>query len=301
TSYLYVGDEPVYLNPEDGSGNYGGISTYYTAESIGPAIYAGLCARAAEPEQMQFITKPEISTEATEFVKHRMHVSQISEDFRDDGRYLYKDWVIDPRCNTEENGCIIFIKSEGFVNVVLPDEEGYVEFYAEKEERYCQMYAFYNFSANSSSTTRVDQTGIVAADSFTDYYTAVSLPDTGVVLTNVPEREYILSFTSVPEEYIKPENMTLNIENELGIQTVEIILEDKFTLGDADCDGDIDLNDAVLVLTHYAGVSAELEPKLSDAQLAAADVNADGNVNLADASAILSYYSKQASGLKPQW
>ena len=301
TSYLYMGDEPVYLNPEDGIGSYCGISTYYTAESIGPVIYAGLCERDAEPEQKQFITKPEISTEATEFVKHRMHVSQISEDFRDDGRYLYKDWVIDPRCNTEENGCIIFIKSEGFINVVLPDENGFVEFYAEKEERYCETYIFFNFSANSSSTTRVDQTGIVATDSFTDYYTAVSLPDTGVVLTNVPAREYTLSFTSVPDDYKMPEKMTLNIEDTQGVQTIEIILQEKYTMGDIDIDGDVDLADAVLALSHYASVCAGTSSPLNVAQQVLADVNMDGNINLMDTSAILSFYAKSAAGLTPEW
>ena len=301
TSYLYMDDEPVYLNPEDGSGNYGDVSTYYTAESFGPAIYAGLCARDSEPEQKQFITKPEISTEAAEFVKHRMHVSQISEDFRDDGRYLYKDWVIDPRCNTAENGCIIFIKSEGFVNVVLPDEDGYVEFYVEKEERYCETYIFFNFSSTSSSTTRVEYAGIVAADSFTDYYTAVSLPDTGVVLTNVPAREYTLSFTSVPYGYELPENVKINLEDQLGIQTVEIILQEKNTTGDIDIDGDVDVDDALLALSHYASDCAGTSSPLNTAQQVLADVNMDGNINLVDASAILSFYAKNAAGLTPEW
>ena len=299
-AYMFVGDEPLYLNPTDGTGNYGGISTYYTESSLSPSIYADICERSADAEKNKFICNGDVCEEETEFVKYRMHLSQIDEGFNENGTYIYDDWIIDPRAGTSRGGCYVIIHSSGMINAVVPDADGYVEFYAEKNSRFCQAYTFLEHTG-SNTVTRGEYNGFVAADRFTDYYTAVSLPDTGVVLTNVPAREYTLSFDSVPYGYELPENMKINLEDQQGVQTIEIILQEKDPTGDIDIDGDVDLDDTLLALTHYAAIGSDLESPLNAAQQVIADVNMDGNIDLVDASAIIRYYAGICAGLSPQW
>ncbi len=68
--------------------------------------------------------------------------------------------------------------------------------------------------------------------------------------------------------------------------------------GDADGNGEVNIEDTIAVLTYYAGKSAGLETTLKES---AVDTNGDGEVGIDDATAILMYYAMNASGLEPEW
>ncbi len=73
-------------------------------------------------------------------------------------------------------------------------------------------------------------------------------------------------------------------------------------LGDFDGDGEISIEDAQKVLNAYAEAVAGNDPKLTDAQKAAADVNKDGTVDVTDAQFILMYYVENSvSGNPTAW
>lgn len=71
--------------------------------------------------------------------------------------------------------------------------------------------------------------------------------------------------------------------------------------GDVDGDGNIDVSDAVAVLTEYARIAAGNEAQFNPAQKKSADVNGDGMIDVSDAVGILVYYAKQAAGQTPSF
>lgn len=75
----------------------------------------------------------------------------------------------------------------------------------------------------------------------------------------------------------------------------------EYGRGDTDLDGDIDLEDAALILSIYAMKAVGITPELSADSIAASDINEDGATNLDDAAAVLSYYAQKAAGLEPSW
>lgn len=77
--------------------------------------------------------------------------------------------------------------------------------------------------------------------------------------------------------------------------------EVEWMLGDADQNGEIQVEDAVLVLQTYAQQSAGLEVTLTDDVFRAMDVDGDGVIAVEDAVAILTYYAKTCAGLNPEW
>ena len=88
---------------------------------------------------------------------------------------------------------------------------------------------------------------------------------------------------SAAEKYAK--------ENGLGF------VEFDFMYGDINADGDVNANDACLVLAEYArSVTDDMKSSFDEAQTARADVNDDLEVNAVDACVILSYYAYISSG-----
>lgn len=75
------------------------------------------------------------------------------------------------------------------------------------------------------------------------------------------------------------------------------------TLGDANGDTMISVEDAVLVLTYYAKQSAGLQPDTGAEFLNIQNGDVDGNgvISVEDAVLILTYYAKQSAGLSPDW
>lgn len=95
---------------------------------------------------------------------------------------------------------------------------------------------------------------------------------------------------------------------------------DDIVTGDPDGSGDVNIDDAVNVLSYYArnaagieNVTIRLAAESAAAEedysyraaemtaLAAADVNKDGQLDLDDAACILSYYANKAAGNAPDW
>ena len=68
--------------------------------------------------------------------------------------------------------------------------------------------------------------------------------------------------------------------------------------GDVDEDGNVMVEDAVLILTAYARSSAGLQSQLSDRQKIAADYNQDGSIQVEDAVSVLTYYARRSAGLE---
>ncbi len=66
--------------------------------------------------------------------------------------------------------------------------------------------------------------------------------------------------------------------------------------GDADSSGTVDLDDAVLILQHYANTAAGISPASADTDLM--DVNGSGTVDLDDAVEVLTIYAETAAGLR---
>lgn len=81
-----------------------------------------------------------------------------------------------------------------------------------------------------------------------------------------------------------------------------VIAEAETMLGDVNCDGTVNLDDATMVLTIYASIAAGLPmDSYTEAEIAAADVDGNGMAGLSDATAVLSYYAQNAAGLDPSW
>lgn len=300
TGYLLINGEPVYINPADDTTGYGAVQ-YIDVGSFSDSMYAGLCEPGTVPDKGFSAYRPYLSVPNSEYIKVRCHIKEFSDEFADNGTIAPYDYLVDPRNNTENAQCIILITSGGMVNAVIPDENGYIEFYADKSERFARLGCYGSCSGAGVSGSFSRSGSYVAAECYTGNFTAVTLPDTGVVLSEVPAGEYTLSFSSIPEGYRNPGDVSFTVEEKTGIQTVEIILHEGFTLGDVDDNGKIEINDASLTLAEYARIGAGLEPQFSDVQLLASDINLNGKADINDATSILTYYAKQASGLEPTW
>lgn len=301
--YLLVNNQPVYINAGDGSAAYGDIRYIDVGELTVP-LYAGICESGVVPTSgftLSTVAGLVISNEKAEYIKVRCHIREFSEDFAENGSILHSDLYFDPRHNTSSKKIIIFVVSGGMINAVIPDENGYIEFYADKKDRFSRMVYFATYSGEGFGGSFGADGTYIAADAYTANYTAVTLPDTGLVLSKVPAGEYTLTFSNISEDYRTPEPVSFTVEEKEGIQEVEIILQQGYTLGDVDDDGNIDINDAALVLSEYAGITAGLEPKFSKNELLAADINESGSADIDDAMKILEYYANKSAGLETPW
>lgn len=304
TSYMIKDDidtgEVVYFAPEGDDSVYGNV----TYQSIDSGIYLGVCPKNTIPDTDTYYPHSSVypykHSLTTEYILKKVHISELYDFvvspkeesyFLNDGTFVYDDYLFNPRENTADAYMSIMIVSGAMISNVIPDEDGFVEFYLEKGDREYDMYISAISTASNAELSFKSHSQGICADSLTFSYQSAMLPDNGAVYTNLPAGEYTLSISDLPEEYRVPEDITVTVANATGVQTVEIILEDKYTLGDIDGDGDIDLDDAILALSHYAAIGASLSSPLTEEQLAVADTNGDGEADLTDASNILSYYA----------
>ena len=307
TGCLLINDTAIYMNPENDTSQYGTV-TVYTVDGYVSSAYSGLCKPGTEVTQLDDFSSgsscahPDTAWDA-EYILYRTHISELSDEFRADGTFIDDDYLINPRMNTPSYRCFMLIKSGAMMNAVIPDEDGYVEFYIEKEDRKYKLEVDGSHSTygGGQTTCGVYSSGLAAdaADVYT--CTAVTLPEDGVCITDISAGEYTLTFPDLPAQYKDPGEIVLTVDDVKGVQTVEILLEPGYTLGDVNEDGVVDISDATLALTHYARTAASLSSDLTETQLLAADIDEDGVITLSDATAILTYYARYAAGLNPAW
>lgn len=300
TGYMMINGEPCYINPSDGSRTYGEVQ-YIDVGEFTDSFLIGLCKPGTVPTSGSSASRPNISEESTEYIKVRRHLSEFSDYFSADGSLNKYDYHIDPRNNTDTAHCIILIQSQGMISAVIPDEEGYIEFYAEKESTFCLLSCTAGYKAANFSSSYGVSGSCIASEAHTANYTAVKLPDTGVVLSEVPAGKYTLSFSNINEDYRNPGELTFSVEDMTGIQTVEIILQQSYPLGDVDDNGRIEINDARLALMEYARLSAGMDSLLIEKQKTAADINGNSKTEISDAAKILQYYANVSAGMDPLW
>ncbi|MGN0584534.1 MAG: hypothetical protein ACI4JD_03670 [Ruminococcus sp.] len=300
TGYLLINGEPVYINPADDTTGYGAVQ-YIDVGSFTDSMYAGLCEPGTVPDKGFSAYRPYLSMTNSEYIKVRCHIKEFSDEFADNGTIAPYDYLIDPRNNTENAQCIILITSGGMVNAVIPDENGYIEFYADKSERFARLGCYGSCSGAGVSGSFSRSGSYVAAECYNVNFTAVTLPDTGVVLSEVPAGKYTLSFSNINEDYRNPGDVTFLVVENTGIQTVEIILQQSYPLGDVDDNGRIEINDARLALMEYARLSAGMDSLLIDKQKTAADINENSKTEISDAAKILQYYANVSAGMDPLW
>lgn len=300
TGYLIINNEPVYINSSDGSAAYGDIR-YIDVGEFTSSMYSGLCESGTVPATGSTVLRPDIKEEKSEYIKVKCHIKEFSEEFAKNGTISPSDCYVDPRHNTSKGKAFILVISGGMVNAVIPDENGYIEFYADKNDRFARLDCTGTYSGAGISGSFSENGTYIAAEAYTANYTVPALPDTGVVLSEVPAGEYTLTFSNISEDYRTPDSITFAVQDKAGIQNIEITLQQGYTLGDVDDDGNIDINDAALVLSEYAGIAAGLEPKFSKNELLAADINESGSADIDDAMKILEYYAKKAAGLETPW
>ena len=70
-------------------------------------------------------------------------------------------------------------------------------------------------------------------------------------------------------------------------------LADDFVVGDVNCDNEINVDDAVGILQHYAKTAAGISESVTEELY---DVNCDNEINVDDAILLLQYYAKKAAG-----
>ncbi|MBQ8725038.1 MAG: hypothetical protein IJY74_05135, partial [Oscillospiraceae bacterium] len=314
TSYLIKDDidtgEVVYFAPDGDDSVYGNV----TYQSIDSGIYLGVCPKGTVPDTDTYYPHTSVYPYerglTTEYILKKVHISELYDFvlspeeescFMNDGTFVCDDYLFNPRENDADAYMSIMIVSGGMISNVIPDEDGYVEFYLEKGDREYDMYISAISTASNAELSFKSHSKGICADSLTFSYQSAKLPDIGAVYTNLPAGEYTLTISDLPEEYRVPEDLTVTVDSKAGVQLLEIILEDKYPLGDVNGDGAIDINDAALVLTCYAQTAADTEISLNEYQLIAADVDGDGVITILDASAILKYYAEEASGLSPSW
>ena len=246
----------------------------------------------------------------SEYVLYRMHLSDVNVNFNADAVYVYKneygEKVVDLRKETLYECATMLIVSGDMVNAVVPDDEGYITFYAVKNtRRFDGKVVYTQYFPTGEEETELKSgffiIGNYAAKRFSAGLTAPDLPETGINLINVPADTYKLTLTDIPEGYKDPGVYTIGTANRDMVQYVNIVLQSESLKGDGNEDGEVNIADATLVLTHYAQKAAGMASGFREDQLLAGDADENGNITIADATAILQYYAKQAAGLEPEW
>ena len=98
------------------------------------------------------------------------------------------------------------------------------------------------------------------------------------------------------------------ISEEITIPIEVTELDDTLDKGDVDIDGDVDIQDAYLILQYYANQAAGNTSSFSDDEEwnariinEAADIDEDSLITINDASLTLQYYANRAAGLDTTW
>ena len=154
----------------------------------------------------------------------------------------------------------------------------------------------------SSETTAATTTTTAATSAQTTTVTTTTTTAETTTATTSPRTTTAATTTTTATTSPKT-TTTVSSATETTVTTTTAQNPEKTALlGDFDGDGEISIEDAQKVLNAYAEAVAGNDPKLTDAQKAAADVNKDGEVDVTDAQFILMYYVENSvSGNPTAW
>ncbi len=179
------------------------------------------------------------SENETEYIKCRIHVSELNERFNADGTYTLpakanssgEPITFNLKNDSSSNHTAFMITSGALVNAVLPDDNGYIEFYVEKESRKYnfKMEAIYSYKKNANTTVYSSNSAagtFYYADATNITVTAPDFPETGTSLMYVPAGSYTIEADSLPDKYTLSEPMSINIIESENIQSFKVVLDD---------------------------------------------------------------------------
>lgn len=168
----------------------------------------------------------EVKSEATEYIKVRLKLSDIDSRFNEDGtvdKPRHFNFVTDDK----NNGSVLTLVSGSVVNAVVPDSQGYVEFYVEKSSRRYVILTDHIWH-DTETGTYGSGGGIVkrnfAYDKKTYDCQAIQFPKTGTNLLNVPAGNYTINLSNVPEQYDSVQT-NITVTDSQNIQQINIVLE----------------------------------------------------------------------------
>ncbi len=151
-------------------------------------------------------------------------------------------------------------------------------------------------SATTATTVSTSNTPDSGNTTLPTTYYSTTFPTTSHSTTTAPPHTTMTTTsTTVPTGTITPAGTTATTGTTAQPETGR-------HNADTNGDGDIDLDDAVRVLTVYSCSAVGLTPEgMTEEQAAYADADGNGTVTLDDAVKILTYYSMKAAGLQPSW
>lgn len=249
---------------------------------------------------------PEYQKTETEYVKWTMNLSEIFKgtdypSFNSDGTFSWDGKTFDFRQDKKYTSCMLTIVSGACVTVAMPDSSGNVDFYVEKDGRIfdAEINLCYKKSKNDSQKyVCFKETWLYGGTEYTINIGVPNIPRAGATVFNVPAGKYTLEFTNVPDGYINPGTVTLDVAETSALQKKSVTLKAASTLSLGDVDGSrtVDSADASRILEAYARESTGKTTLFSSKQQNAADVNDDDRIDSTDASYILAYYSYTSTG-----
>lgn len=251
---------------------------------------------------------PEYQSQKTEYVKWTMNLSDIFKGtdyptFNSDGTFKWNDKTFDFSQDKKYTSCVLTIVSGACLTVAMPDSSGNVEFYVEKEGRMfdAEINLCYKNSKNDTQKYGViKNTWLYGGTEHTIFIGVPNVPSIGETVFQMPSGKYSLEFIKVPDGYINPGTVSINIDETANMQQKIITLKSTstVTLGDVDGNLSIDAADASSILAAYAREATGNSTGYSKEQRDAADVNKDYKIDAVDASLVLAYYSYTATGGK---
>lgn len=298
--YYYIGDtSKKYFSKKDMIGKLKKISP----ESIDD-FYIGL--EDILSYDLRLDITPEYQTKTTEYVKCTMNLSDIFNGadypvFNSDGTFKWKDKNFDFTKDKKYTSCILTIVSGACITVAMPDNSGNVEFYVEKESRMFDAEINYCYKTSKNASQKygcIKDTWLYGGTEHTIFIGVPNISSAGETVFEMPSGKYTLEFIQVPDGYINPGKVSINIDETTNMQQKIITLNSVSSVkfGDVDGNNAIDASDASYILAEYSALSTGRPTTLQSHQKVVADVNYDETIDSSDASLVLAHYASISTG-----
>lgn len=239
---------------------YEAVDPYGSGDKEGVPVILGLNYNIQNPEALLWYnvttTYGQGRREDSEYCKMHIRLSDYCDAFNDDGtmnislddengnhRDIKADFAHDSINNTSNSGVIsvLYITSGSVVNYPIPDSEGYVDIYVKKAQNpsidiNAVIYWSDDFSdvtddANLYYPHSIDK-GIKKQDYRVDVYDietynfeSVYFSHQGTTLINIPEGNYTIELSNVPDCYMEPDIHHFTIKESQDIRNIILSLE----------------------------------------------------------------------------